>query len=241
MDFPIFIDIEASSLGAASYPIEIAWSTPDGKIETHMISPYHIEHWTDWDPAAQTVHGLSRRYLAEYGEDPKFVAGRVQAVLAGLQVYTDAPEYDQGWLEVLFRDALGVPCPLRLLHIMKLWIPEYVPAPEDEPAPPLTPREAQLSELYSAAWDDVAGQPHRAGTDVRHRLAWFRRAQAEFGRDPVLRATKDSAQAADKARIQRGKLSPEDVALIPASMAKRCRIEPGEDFFGSDEEESGED
>ncbi|BCO32055.1 hypothetical protein TspCOW1_21580 [Thiohalobacter sp. COW1] len=181
MDLPRFLDIEASSLGRDSYPIEIAWSTPDGEIESYLINPYQIPDWTDWDPAAEAIHGLSRRYLRDHGEDPKLVAGRIQAALAGQPVYSDAPEYDQGWLETLFRDALGVACPVRLYHIMELWFPEYHPVPEDEPVPPLTPREARLNELYSAAWDDIEGQPHRAGTDVQHRLAWYRRAQAEFG------------------------------------------------------------
>lgn len=49
--------------------------------------------------------------------------------------------------------------------------------------------------------------------------------------DPVLRATKASAQAADRAQIQSGELSSEDVALIPASMIKRCRVEAEADFF----------
>ncbi|HSH83850.1 MAG TPA: hypothetical protein VK979_01635 [Guyparkeria sp.] len=237
MDLPIFLDIEASSLGRASYPIEIAWSDPTGEVETHLIDPNHILDWTDWDPAAQAVHGLSRRYLSEHGEDPKLVAGRIQAVLAGQSVYSDAPEYDQGWLEVLFRDALGAPCPVRLRHIMTLFFTEYTPVPADEPVPSLTPHEARLSEIYEAAWDDVAGQPHRAGTDVQHRLAWYRRVQAEFHGDPVLRAHKNPSQAADKARIQRGELSSEDVALIPTEMIKRCRIEAKEDFFDPDQED----
>ncbi|BCO31152.1 hypothetical protein TspCOW1_12550 [Thiohalobacter sp. COW1] len=163
---PQFLDIEASSLGRDSYPIEIAWSYPNGEVEAHLIDPYHILDWTDWDPAAQAVHGLSRRYLSEHGADPKLVAGRIQAVLAGQPVYSDAPDYDQGWLETLFGDALGVRSPVRLHPIWALW-PDA--------------RGERLHELYDAAWADVEGQPHRAGIDVRHRLAWYLRAKAEFG------------------------------------------------------------
>ncbi|HSH84577.1 MAG TPA: hypothetical protein VK979_05385 [Guyparkeria sp.] len=181
---PYFLDIEASSLGRDSYPIEIAWSYPNGEIEAHLIDPSHILNWTDWDPAAQAVHGLSRRYLAEHGEDPKLVAGRIQAELAGRPVYTDAVEFDQGWLEVLFRDALGASCPLQLRHIMTLWYPGYVPLPEDEPAPPPTRKETRIQAAYEAAWADIEGQAHRAGTDVLHRLAWYRRVMgAEYGQE----------------------------------------------------------
>ena len=163
---PQFLDIEASSLDWDSYPIEIAWSYPNGEVEAHLIDPYHILDWTDWDPAAQAVHGLSRRYLAEHGQDPKLVAGRIQAVLAGRPVYTDAVELDQYWLEVLFRYALGASCSVQLLEMRTLW-------------PDVSGN--RLSRIYEAAWDDINDPPHRAGTDVRHRLAWYRRVEAELG------------------------------------------------------------
>ena len=177
---PQFLDIEASSLEMDSYPIEIAWSYPNGEVEAHLIDPYLMAHWTDWDPAAQAVHGLSRRYLSQHGKDPKRVAGRIQAVLAGQTVYSDAAGFDQAWLDTLFRDALGAPCPVRLIDMSVLWFPDLMRLPEEH-ALRDTPSPSRLYEQYEDAWADVDGQPHRAGTDVRHRLAWYRRVQAEFG------------------------------------------------------------
>src|SRR5947209_5891700 len=45
---PPFLDFEASSLRSASYPIEVAWSHPDGSIESHLISPAGLGRCTDW-------------------------------------------------------------------------------------------------------------------------------------------------------------------------------------------------
>jgi len=65
---PRFLDIEASSLNDASYPIEIAWSDEKGNIESHLINPYAIEEWTDWDFYAEhKIHGLSRFMCRELG------------------------------------------------------------------------------------------------------------------------------------------------------------------------------
>ena len=53
---PIFLDIAASSLGSRSDPIEVAWNTPDGTIEAHLISPAAIARWTDWSVQAEQLH-----------------------------------------------------------------------------------------------------------------------------------------------------------------------------------------
>ncbi len=70
MEKPCFIDFEASSLSIHSYPTEVAWSNPDGSIEEHLINPYHVKGWTDWDPAAQGITGISRQMLREKGRSP---------------------------------------------------------------------------------------------------------------------------------------------------------------------------
>lgn len=100
---PIFVDVEASSFAGDSYPIEIAWNMPDSKIENHLINPYCIKEWIDWDPASQAVHGLSRNYLSNNGEPPLSVAKRMNKVLSGCDVYSDAAEYDAFWIDQLFK------------------------------------------------------------------------------------------------------------------------------------------
>jgi hypothetical protein len=50
---PIFLDIAASSLGSRSYPIEVAWNTPDGAVEAHLISPATMARGTDWSVQAR--------------------------------------------------------------------------------------------------------------------------------------------------------------------------------------------
>lgn len=94
-----FLDCEASSLSDESYPIEIGWAVDDGRPpESHLIIPH--PDWTDWDPAAQAVHGISRRQLFEEGKPGPWVARRMLEVLRGHQVYSDAPE-DRRWTRKL--------------------------------------------------------------------------------------------------------------------------------------------
>jgi|SRR5215813_1780583 len=97
-----FLDFEASSLSNRSYPIEVAWSNGDGSIESHLISPAGIEAWTDWDPEAERVHGISRRELVAHGLAPQTVCDRMIDQLAGKAIYTDAPRFDGAWLQALF-------------------------------------------------------------------------------------------------------------------------------------------
>jgi hypothetical protein len=97
-----FLDFEASSLSSRSYPIEVAWSDPAGSIESYLISPEGIEEWTDWDPEAEKVHGISRRELVALGLAPQTVCGRLIDQLAGKTIYTDAPKFDGAWLATLF-------------------------------------------------------------------------------------------------------------------------------------------
>ncbi|TWB38021.1 transcriptional regulator [Nitrospirillum pindoramense] len=108
-----FLDFEASSLDRGSYPIEVGWATPsqqDG--ESYLILPH--PDWTDWDPAAQAVHGISRQALFTHGMAGPAVLARLSRSLAGLTVYSDAPAEDGYWLERLCQ-ACGHPQPF-LLH-----------------------------------------------------------------------------------------------------------------------------
>jgi hypothetical protein len=97
MDEPVFLDFEASSLRDSSYPIEVAWGTSIGTIETHLISPEGISTWMDWAASAEHIHGISRSELLRNGTSPALVAKRLNEVLRGRRVFTDAPGFDGMW------------------------------------------------------------------------------------------------------------------------------------------------
>lgn len=174
---PCFTDVEASSLGQNSYPIEIAWNLEDGSIESHLINPYLVEEWTDWDPGAQAVHGLSRAYLADHGEHPDSVAHRMNQVLAGKTVYSDAITFDGMWIGELFAGAMIE----REFKIKDIWF--LFEAVRPEPSLTSVMLDAMGSDkrfmnhvmkAYDAAWNKVEGQRHRAAADVQHRIEWFK-------------------------------------------------------------------
>jgi hypothetical protein len=102
----VFLDFEASSLGRDSYPIEVGWAGEDGRDETHLIRP--APDWTDWDPRAEAVHGLSRAQLLAQGEPHEAVARRTLEALASHDVFVSAPSWDGKWMSVLLRGA-GLP------------------------------------------------------------------------------------------------------------------------------------
>ena len=99
----VFLDFEASSLAADSYPIEVGWVMEDGSSEEHLIRP--APAWTDWDPLAEAIHGLDREGLFARGEPHEEVAGRMMRVLAGHDLFASAPSWDGKWLSVLLRGA----------------------------------------------------------------------------------------------------------------------------------------
>lgn len=177
LQLPCFVDVEASSLSPDSYPIEIAWSLEDGSIESHLINPDHVEEWTDWSTRAQTVHGLSRTYLAEHGEHPDAVAHRMNQALAGKVVYTDSIIYDSMWLGELFEGEM-IP---RQFGIKDIW--QLFETVQPEPSLDAIMLDAMALDkrfmnharkAYDAAWSKVEGQRHRAAVDVWHHQEWFK-------------------------------------------------------------------
>lgn len=108
-----FLDFEASSLADESYPIEVGWAWEDGRTETHLIRP--APDWTDWDPAAERIHGISRDMLSTEGEPHDVVAHRVLEALGEDQAFASAPSWDGKWLSVLLRSA-GLPRHAMRLH-----------------------------------------------------------------------------------------------------------------------------
>ena len=119
--FPCFIDFEASGFGPDSYPIAVAWNDPDSVIHRALINPTFIPTWTHWDDQSQSIHGLSRKRLAEEGLHPVEVARRLTRDLARMRVFSDAPVFDGQWLERLFT-ASHLPVPFEMDHADELFI-----------------------------------------------------------------------------------------------------------------------
>jgi len=95
-----FVDIEASSLGSSSFPIEVAWVNEIGQGESHLIRPE--PGWTNWSLQSEHVHGISRSVLLQEGKPADWVARRVQTALRGPILVSDNPEFDAYWLSMLF-------------------------------------------------------------------------------------------------------------------------------------------
>lgn len=95
----VFLDNEASSLGADSYPIEIAWVWENGRSESFLIRPER--DWIDWSEEAEALHGISRETLLREGQPASIVAQRFLAAAAKGRIVSDAPVFDRSWLQRL--------------------------------------------------------------------------------------------------------------------------------------------
>ncbi|KPV39941.1 hypothetical protein AN478_07020 [Thiohalorhabdus denitrificans] len=164
---PIFLDFEASGLGPASYPLEVAWGdTQTGAVEAHLIDPTPIPEWDDpIDTTAWMMHGLSRDYLAAHGEPPDRVARRMNEALAGRTAYCTAIHYDGMWLGELFADPEWEPA-FGLQDVDRLWEGLLAGGPAE-----------RIEQADAAAWKRMQAegwQPHRAEADVRHLMTMYR-------------------------------------------------------------------
>ncbi|MFK7964290.1 MAG: hypothetical protein AB8C46_10045 [Burkholderiaceae bacterium] len=123
---PIILDVEASGLGANSYPIEVGVVMETGERFSRIIKPE--PGWTDWDPAAESLHQISREVLATHGRSVAEVARELNDLLANKIAYSDGWVVDKPWISQLFH-AAGMPIrfhlsPLELILIepqMSIW------------------------------------------------------------------------------------------------------------------------
>jgi hypothetical protein len=97
---PAIIDIEASGFGRNSYPIEVGIVLPNQKSFCNIIRP--ADEWTYWDDAAEAVHGITREQLFKKGKPPHEVAEKLNQLLRGTKIYTDAWSYDISWIGKLY-------------------------------------------------------------------------------------------------------------------------------------------
>ena len=151
--FPLaVIDFEATALSLESWPIEVGIAvapSPDGPVETWSSLILPDPAWdiaAQWDPAAQRVHGITRRDLRD-GRDPAEVLADLNARLERpWQVWCDGGQYDRHWLDCLV-EAAGIPPSFELADL----------------ALPLR----QDSALHDCYRDALTGPaPHRAGPDA---------------------------------------------------------------------------
>lgn len=163
-----FIDLEASGLGARSWPVEVGWAFADGRSSSLLIRP--DASWTDdaWDPGAERLHGLARETLRAEGAPARDAAIRLNAAFAGCRVYSDAPDWDGFWLFRLFT-AAGVRQSFALNDYGRLVRPLAGVREES-----LLARAARLSP-----------RRHRAEADARHLQTLWRLAADEA--PPILR------------------------------------------------------
>jgi len=165
IQMPRFLDIEASSLSDASYPIEIAWSDDKGNIESHLINPYSIEEWTDWDFYAEhKIHGLSRLLCREIGVHPEKMCDLMsQSIKAREPIYADGGEFDANWIDVLYGagSTLGY-AQFIVTHSDTVMLPllEQVETDED--------KRLKLYEVLKIKAKKIVKAQHRAKVDVQY-------------------------------------------------------------------------
>lgn len=100
-----FIDLEASGLGAKSWPIEVGWAFPSSSALAMLIYPYKDWPIEEWDPAAERLHGVTYKRLQKKGHPIIEVCNTLNKVFTGKKVYSDAPDWDGFWLYRLFSAA----------------------------------------------------------------------------------------------------------------------------------------
>ncbi|MGH8583686.1 MAG: hypothetical protein ACREWG_13085 [Gammaproteobacteria bacterium] len=157
--FPCFMDFEASSLRHGSYPIEVAWSLENGRIESWLIDPSGVPAWTDWDTEVERdTHGLSRDMLRLLGRSPRWVTRRLNTIFAGRALSCDGGQFDHFWLYRLFK-AAGVRPTFELVDAGDLFERYLAPAT-------LTAFAEEARRLI--------GRRHRAALDVSYLQALWR-------------------------------------------------------------------
>jgi len=151
-----FIDLEASGLGADSWPIEVGWCFPDGRPQAHLIRTAPNWRESAWDPKAEALHGVSRDDLKNLGAPPQQVCSALNVALSGVKVYSDAPDWDGFWLYRLFQAA-------KMRQAFELWDFRDLFAR-------LSPHAMREAALKAAV---IAPHRHRASDDVLHMQTLF--------------------------------------------------------------------
>ena len=167
---PKFLDVEASSLGKKSYPIEIAWSDNFGSIESYLINPYCVSHWDDWSFSSQQIHGISRKQCREEGVSPSFICDRMsESIQLGEAIFADGGAFDTNWINVVFAEGSDLGHPeFQVLHSDLVMLPHLQKIESD------TRKCWRIYEgLKTEARKSVGGR-HRAEVDVEYLIELYR-------------------------------------------------------------------
>ncbi|WP_392337124.1 exonuclease domain-containing protein [Loktanella salsilacus] len=107
----VFVDFEASSLDAESWPIEVglAWIA-EGRVHSwsSLIRPQNDWKWSAWSEESAKIHGITRSELdtaPPAGDIAREYIQRVDHI--GKKAVSDAPEWDHAWAQKLLEAANG--------------------------------------------------------------------------------------------------------------------------------------
>jgi hypothetical protein len=98
---PQFIDIESSSYDEDSFPICVAWSTPDGQIKNILVMPDE-----EWNPQDSPLPEETLQHLYDHGVSGIDIIREMNCDLDGKAVFVDGIGYDSELLEKLY-EAFG--------------------------------------------------------------------------------------------------------------------------------------
>ena len=96
-NFPLFIDIEASTPDENGFPVSISWSLPDGQLKTALLIPDD-----EWDPWENVSHDIDLQHLFDQGVSGPDVIRELNEDLDGQTVYIDGLDEDEHLIEKLF-------------------------------------------------------------------------------------------------------------------------------------------
>lgn len=149
INVPPIIDLEASGFGRGSYPIEVGFALEDRVVHSFLIKP--APSWLHWSVEAELIHGISRADLQEAGMTPREVALKMNDMLRGKTLYSDAWSFDSSWMGRLFDEAELVQR-FRIETINKL----------------LTPAQMEMwTDTKQSLWSEMRIERHRAANDVQ--------------------------------------------------------------------------
>ena len=102
-----FIDLEASSLGSATFPTEVGWALihENGSVESGSCLIRPPAKWkmyeNAWNPASERLTGITKSMLDRDGVSPREALKRFLDAVGDRDLVTDEPSYDCHWLEML--------------------------------------------------------------------------------------------------------------------------------------------
>ena len=99
----LFLDFEAS--GMMGYPIEVGFALVEADRTIRSASklihePEWLDDFSQWDPVAAALHGITREQIAAEGEPPAAVVDWLEREIGGLVACVDSP-FDKAWMSAL--------------------------------------------------------------------------------------------------------------------------------------------